>query len=77
MNELGGGSMWYMDSVSRKIFFRHRRECRSGGGGTVVFGDESFDALELFAGSMMFVQVNAEAFSVEAGRAEKGWSSRI
>ena len=33
----------------------------------MVFGDEGFDALELFAGSMMFVQVNTEAFSVEAG----------
>ena len=46
----GEGSMWYMDSVSRKIFFSVIAEnAEVEGGGTVVFGDESFDALELFA----------------------------
>ena len=34
------------------------------GGGAVVIGDKAFDTFELFTGNVMFVQVNAEAFSI-------------
>ena len=56
--------MVYGFGIKKDFFSVVANNAEMEGGWTVVFGDEGFDAFELFTGRMMFVQMNTEAFSV-------------